>query len=214
MRVEHVVVTVGLALLAPSASAQLSTGSTFIITGEQDTVAVERFTRTSTALIGDLRLVQQPQSLHVHYTVSFRPDGSPTRVEIIDDAPNFFTGTVVFDAKSMMAVQAEIGALNDRVRMSPANTQPAIGTSMALMEQLVRATHPAIGDSARIGVMNIRNGNTSAMTITRTSTDSVSIVCDGCMRMGVREEIRVALGKSGDIVGGTNPSLHWTITRR
>jgi len=52
---------------------------------------------------------------------------------------------------------------------------------MALTEQLMRATHPAVGDRAR---------------------------------MGVRQEIHAALSRSGDLIGGSNPMLDRTITRR
>ena len=196
------------------AAAQAGTTATFVITNGMDTVAVERFTRSATALTGDLRLVQLPASLHVHYASTLRPDGSSSRVDVIDDAPNFFTGVVVFDASSMLAARSELGALNDRIRMSPPGSYPVVGPSMALMEQVARAVHPAVGDSVTVGAHNIRNGNVSRLTVTRTAPDSVVLACDGCMRMGVRMEIRAALNKNGDIIGGTNPGMGWLITRR
>jgi len=215
------VASLGLLAFAPCVSAQLANAqlagvSTFVVTSGDDTVAVERVTRTSNSLTGDLRLAgPQPQrNLHAHYVATLRPDGGASRVDVIDDMPGFFTGVLVFDGSAMAAAQHELGALNDRIRMVPPNTYPTIGTSMALMEQLIRATHPTIGASVRIGVVNIRNGNRAAVGITRTSADSVVLACDGCMQPNRIETIHLAVSKDGEIVGGTNPELQWVIVRR
>jgi hypothetical protein len=203
-----------LTIVSSQSYAQLSPASTFTITNGQDTIAVERFTHSASSLTGDLRLGSARQANHARYTIALRPDGSASRVEINDDRPNFYTGLWVFDADAMRAARAEPANHGVTIRMAPPSSYPTIGTSLALMEQLMRATHPAIGDSVRIQVINIRNGFDAPLMLKRTAADSALIVCDGCMQMGVREEIHVALSSSGDILGGSNPSLNWTITRR
>jgi hypothetical protein len=213
---KHILAAASLAVfaIAPRTGAQLATTSTYVVTRGADTVAIERVTRTGSSLVGDLRLPQGERSMHAHYTVALRPDGGAARVDVIDDVPNFFTGILVFDGAGMSAAQREVGALNDRVAMAPPGTYPTVGTSIALMEQVVRATHPAVGATVRAGVVNIRNGNRAAMEISRVSADSVFISCDGCMRAGAVETLHLAIDKEGGITGGTNPDFNWSITRR
>jgi hypothetical protein len=213
---KYIFVAAGLAVLAgaPHAGAQLASTSTFIVTAGADTVAVERATRTGASIVGDLRLLQGQRPQHAHYAVTLRPDGAASRVEVIDDVPNFFTGILVFDVAAMSATEHEVGALNDRIAMTPPGTLPTVGTSMVLMEQIVRATHPAVGATVRSAVVNIRNNNRAGISVSRISSDSVVIACDGCMRFGVVETLHFAVNKDGDITGGTSPELNWSIARR
>lgn len=212
---KHILAAASVVVLsvAPRASAQLATTSTFVVTSGLDTVAVERVTRTSMSLVGDLRLPTPRGIQHSHYAVELRPDGTAARVELTD-APNFFTGILVFDPQAMSAAQHEVGPLNDRVTMAPPGTLPTIGTSMALMEQVIRTTYPPVGATVRRGVINIRNGNRAAISVSRVSADSVVVLCDGCMRVGSPETLHFAISRDGDIIGGTNPDFNWTITRR
>jgi hypothetical protein len=195
------------------ANAQTTAPSTFVITNGSDTVAVEKFTARPTSLVGDLRVMQGSQPIHVSYELTLRPDGSASRVKTIDDSPNMFSGFIMFDMDAMSAARADPATKGAALRMGPPNGYPTIGTSIALMEQLVRATHPAVGDSAAIRFINIRNGGDGMLTVRRVNADSVVIVCVGCMQRNAREELRFAVGKNGDVTGGYNPALNWVITR-
>lgn len=199
--------------IAPRAGAQLANTSTFVATRGPDTIAVERVVRTGTSLTGDLRLPTAQHSPHAHYAVALRPDGSAARIDIIDDSPNCFTGILVFDGAARSAAEREIGPLNDRVAMAPPGMYPTIGTSMALMEQVLRATHPAVGATVHAGVVNIRNIYRAAVVVSRISADSVFISCDGCMNPGKVETLHFGLDKNGDISGGIGPDNNWVITR-
>jgi hypothetical protein len=199
--------------LAAHASAQTATPSTFVITNGSDTVAVEHFTARAGSLTGDLRLMQGQQPIHVNYELTLRPDGSASRVKTVDDSPNMFSGYIAFDNDAMLAMRADPAAKGAALHMGPPNGYPTIGTSIAMMEQLVRATHSAIGDSAAIRFINIRNGGDGMLTVRRINADSVVIVCVGCMNRNVREELRFAVAKNGDVTGGYNPALGWSISR-
>ncbi len=202
-----------LAVTAARAHAQAATPSTFVVTNGLDTVAVERFTARTNSLTGDLRVTQGQQAIHVNYDLTLRPDGSASRVKTVDDSPMMFSGIIVFDNDAMSAARADPAAKGAALRMGPTNGYPTIGTSIAMMEQLVRATHPAAGDSTTIRFINIRNGGDGMLTVRRISSDPVVIVCMGCMRANAREELRFAVAKNGDVTGGTNPALNWIITR-
>ena len=201
------------AATAARANAQAATPSTFVVTNGLDTVAVERFTARANSLTGDLRVMQGQQPVHVNYELTLRTDGSASRVKTVDDSPAMFSGIIVFDNDAMSAARADPATKGAALRMGPSNGYPTIGTSIAMMEQLVRATHPVVGDSATIRFINIRNGGDGMLTVRRISSDSVVIVCTGCMRANAREELRFAVAKNGDVIGGGNPALGWTISR-
>jgi len=184
-----------------------ATPTTFVITAGVDTVAVEQFTHDATSVVGDLRLPSQQQ--HVHYTAYLKADGSATRADVINDTRNFFTGTIAFDANSGAAARGNA----DRLFRAP-GAYPVIGISIALMEQLIRSMHPRMGDSARVHVVNIRNRMAAMATIRRVSSDSVLVACEGCMRLGVVEELHFAVAPNGDIIGGVSAVPEWKITRR
>ncbi|MDB4877388.1 MAG: hypothetical protein JWM41_3834 [Gemmatimonadetes bacterium] len=200
------------AVLSQAAFVRQAATISFVTTDDKDTIAVEQITRTAATLTGDLGLVQQ--GTHTHYVVHLRTDGSPERVEVINDARGFFTGTIAFDAIARNSARAGGGGLSDKIIMAPPGAYPTIGTSVALMDQLVRRTHLALGDSAMLPVINIRNRNTGLATLKRIAADSVRVYCDGCMNRGAIEELRFAIAKDGGIAGGTSPSQHWVIARR
>ncbi len=199
--------------IAARVNAQSATPSTFVITNGPDTVAIEKFTARAGSLTGDLRLMQGQQPIHVNYELTLRPDGSASRVKTVDDSPNMFSGLILFDNDAMLAARADPAAKGAALHMGPPNGYPTIGTSIAMMEQLVRATHPAVGDSATIRFINIRNGGDGMLMIRRLNADSVVIVCMGCMQRNVREELHFAVAKNGDVIGGYNPALGWSISR-
>jgi hypothetical protein len=63
-------------------------------------------------------------------------------------------------------------------------------------------------------VVNIRNGLPGKITIKRLLPDSVVVDCDGCMRQGVTEELRVGLARDGGIDGAVRVEQHWTVAHR
>src|SRR6476620_6812476 len=95
------------------AGAQSAT-QTFVIRKDSDTVAVEHLTRTASTLTGDLQLFVE--KTNVHYVLHLRADGTTETADVIDEAPNFFTGTIAFGAPSSSVRQS--GAAGRLVRVS------------------------------------------------------------------------------------------------
>src|SRR5689334_7610690 len=83
-----------LAILLGGASGSQSETRTFVIRTDADTVAAERVTVTANTLIGDLHLFEE--GTDVHYTLHLRSDGSTGLAQVVDEKPNFFTGTILF----------------------------------------------------------------------------------------------------------------------
>lgn len=187
-----------------------SATQTFVIrTADADTVAVEQITRTANTLTGDLKLLEEGAT--VHYVLHLRPDGSTEYTDVFNDAPNFYTGTIVFGSDSANVEQSGAGVRLVRV---PASLSPMIGTSMGLLDNLIRLHTPRVGESADIKVINIRNRFPGRMTIKRITTDSVLVDCNGCMRPRVTEELRVGLSHDGGIDGAVRVEQHWLVSRR
>jgi hypothetical protein len=210
---QKIACAISLVILAAAATSPSAAQSTFTVMNGFDTVAVERFTANASSLTGDLGLMQGPRWIHVNYQLTLRPDGSTSRAKTVDDSPSMFSGVIAFNNDAMLAARADPANKGAALRMGPPNSFPTIGTSIAMMEQLVRATQPAPGGPATVHFINIRNGGDGELTIRRISPDSVVIVCVGCMRANAREELRLAVRANGDVTGGSNPGLNWTITR-
>jgi hypothetical protein len=206
--------TTSLFAIVPLALVFQQTTTTFAITDADggDTVAVEQLSRTPSTVTGDVSLPQQ--QAHVHYVLHLGSDGIARSVEVINDARNFFTGTIAFDSGSREPSTAGRPGTPRKIVQGRLGARPVIGISVALFDQIVRVSRPALGDSVMLPVINIRNRNEGSATIKRISADSVRIYCDGCMNRGAIEELRVAVGKDGAILGGTSPSQHWVISRR
>ncbi|MFL5614942.1 MAG: hypothetical protein ACJ796_14860 [Gemmatimonadaceae bacterium] len=195
-------------LLMGLAESQSET-QTFVIRTYTDTLAVEHLTRTANTLTGDLHLFVEQRD--VHYVLHLRPDGSTESADVVDEAPNFFTGTILFGSPSGSLGQAGVAG---RVVRVPANLLPVIGTSMGLMDYVLRLHTPAVGETVQVKALNIRNGNPVTVTVKRFSADSALIDCDGCMRQRVTEELRVGLSSTGAIEGAVRVEQHWTVAHQ
>ena len=192
----------------PSASAQQHS-ATFVVTSGLDTVAAETFTTTPASLTGNLRLPQQ--NTVARYAILLYPDGSIAEADVQDDAPNYFSGTIAFDEKAAVHIRSETP--RRRFIMAPPGTYPVIGTSVALMEELVRATHAATRDSTSVPVFNLRNRILGKATLRRIARDSLEIDCESCQRVGSHQRVQVSLSPTGDVTGGVEVGLGWVISR-
>ena len=118
---------------------------TFVIRTDPDTVAVEHLSRTANTLTGDLHLFEE--RTNVHYVLHLRTDGSTETAEVANEAPNFFTGMIVFGTPSVNIGRPGVAGRLVRV---PADLLPVIGTSMGLIDYLIRLHSPAIGETVEI----------------------------------------------------------------
>jgi hypothetical protein len=197
------------AILLSSISGAQSETRTFVIHTDADTVAFEQTTRTANALTGDLTL--REEGTHVHYVLHLRPDGSTESAEVANESPGFFTGRIIFGAPS--AVLEQSGA-PERVASVPPDYSPVIGTSMGLIDYLLRLHARDTGDVGVMKIINIRNRIPGRLTIKHLGRDSVLVDCEACMRPRVTEELRVRLAPDGGIDGAVRVEQHWAITRR
>lgn len=198
-----------LALLAhASVAAAQSRSASFVVTAGIDTVAVESYSVTPSALTGTLRLPQQ--GARARYVIQLRPDGTIAEANVTDDSRNFFSGTITFDEKAAVDARA---VPRRRFIMAPAATYPLVGTSLALMEQLARVTHATTRDSTTAHVFNIRNRMLGTATFQRVGRDSLVITCVGCQRADSRQVIHVGVSPQGDFTGGKELVQEWVITR-
>jgi hypothetical protein len=81
-----------LLLVGPSTLTGQTDNAGFITRLGSDTIAVERFTRTSNKLEGDL-LVRSPRTRVAHYVATLGPDGTVTRFELSSRFPGNPTAT-------------------------------------------------------------------------------------------------------------------------
>lgn len=198
-----------LGVLLGGVSGRQAETRTFVIRVDADTVAAERVTRTADSVVGDLHLFQE--QTNVHYTLHLRPDGSVGSAEVFNEAPNFFTGTILFGSTSANLGQAGVAG---RVARVPTDYLPIIGTSMGLIDYLLRLHARDTGDAIVIKVINIRNQIPGRLTIKHLAHDSVLVDCEACMRPRVTEELRVGLAPDGGIDGAIRTEQHWIIGRR
>lgn len=209
------ILAVNVATVAATRGAERAGSTTFVIRDDDsnDTVAVEQVTRAPDALTADLRVGQGSQpDAHAHYVVHYATDGQPQRVEIIQDTRGFYTGTISFAERPGVA-PSRVSGLGDRVTIAPPKSIPIIGISVALMEQAIRALHPAGTDTASTPSLNIRNRVHGMVKAVRLGRDSVAFICDGCQRPESHQEFHFALSRDGEILGGTSVNQHWTVTR-
>lgn len=182
---------------------------TYVIRTATDTVAVERVARAGNTVTGDLQLFAE--RTNVHYVIHLRADGSAESADVVNEAPNFFTGTIAFGGSAATAVQ-QGGGVAGQMTTAPADMLPLIGTSMGLIDYLIRLHPPKLGDAVQLSVLNIRNRVRGSLTLKRFARDSVLVDCDGCMRMHQTEELRVGLTRDGAMAGATRVEQHWTVT--
>jgi hypothetical protein len=197
------------AILLSGVSGVQSETRTFVIRTDADTVAFEQITRTASTLTGDLTL--RAEGTHIHYVLHLRPDGSTESAEVANESPGFFTGRIMFGAPS---TTLEPSGAPERVVSVPPDYSPVIGTSMGLIDYLLRLHARDTGDALVIKILNIRNRIPGRLTIKHLGRDSVLVDCEACMRARVTEELRVGLARDGGIEGAVRVEQHWAITRR
>jgi hypothetical protein len=111
---------------------------------------------------GDLHLFEK--RTNVHYVLHLRPDGSTETAEVANEAPNFFSGPSAFGG-----LPANVGrpGVTGRLVRVPVDLLPVIGTSMGLIDYVIRLHNPTLGETVAIRVVNIRNGIPGRVTIKR-----------------------------------------------
>jgi len=195
-----------LGLAATTAAAQ--TSGEFVVRKGADTVVVERYTREAGG--GTLRgEIWQATGLHTEYVLTLRPDESVEHVEMSRQGRQGGHVLVSLDlADTLATLRMSNGTQADTMPLVTAHrAQPFLAVSFALSEQLARGAHLALGKSVTWTAVRLGAADTTTLTVTRFHADSVAFVMSDVA-------IKVALSKTGDVVGGAHSLQPWVVDRR
>ncbi|MEO8450262.1 MAG: alpha/beta fold hydrolase [Gemmatimonadota bacterium] len=185
------------ALLPVSARAQQGT---FILRSGNDTISVERFTRTPTSLQTELLL--RTASVRMGLTMDIGADGMVPKLESrvwgASDpatAPPKQLATITFRGDSVIveisgSPQPAIQRLG-----TTAGALPYVNPSFAMVEVLIQRARRLGGASAVIPLFLVAGGQTTPATVKTISADSVSVAIGG-------GDLRLAVDLDGRVLGG------------
>jgi len=197
-----------LALPGAVAAQQTPGKESFVIRRGNDTVAVERFTRTPARLEGELALQGTPMQ---RFTAELAPNALVPRFEYSVQATGasapLVSATVVFRGDSALATVSAPGAPPEQRFAPGAGALPYVNLSGALLEQMVRRATVLGGDSVTVPFFAVANGQSFRATVRRYGTDSATIT----LPPGV--ELRLRTDVSGRMLGGCVPAQGITIER-
>lgn len=193
---------------APLAGQTPERGS-FVNRRGEDTLTVERFTRTADRLESELEA--RTPATRIRYTAALAPDGRIPRIEFAvfgggSTAP-VARGTVEFRGDSASA-EVEAPGVPRAQRFAPGEgAMPYVNLSVALLEQLVRRARAVGGNTVTIPMLDLMSGQTFAVNMSPLGADSTLI------RIPPGVEVRLATDAAGRVLGGKVPSQGITIER-
>ncbi|MGH7704079.1 MAG: DUF2911 domain-containing protein, partial [Gemmatimonadales bacterium] len=173
-----------LGLLPSAVCAQAPANSeraAFVVRLGADTLAVERYTRTSGALEGDL-VSRVPKTRLVHYSATLAPNGNVSRFEVTVrpasepvGGPGSQNGKVSFSRDSAAEeVWQGDSTRSLKVAVRP-DAIPMLSFSFALYEQAVRQARRTLRDSLPVSLVFLGAEQVYETTVIRRGADSVHI---------------------------------------
>ena len=180
--------------------------SQFVITKGKDTVGVELFSRDSSTLSSEIRLAT---GLSWQLSVNLKPDGSMTHVEATRlTRQGVSTGVSLHFGDTLVTatITAPGGTERDELPVH-GKVAPFLAISLALAEQIVQASHLADGKSMTWTVVRLGAGDTATLTASRFHPDSIKLSASDV-------ELRLALSKQGEIIGGRHVGQDWIFERK
>jgi hypothetical protein len=192
--------------LGAAASRQHAVAPTeFVIRRGKDTVAIERFTRDGATLSGE---ISQATGIKTEYLMTLRSDHSVEHLEMSRQGRQGPPAIVSVDFGDTVRVAVSSGGESGTESFAPPNRAlPFFAVSFAISEQIVRATHLPVGQSAKYVFVRLGVGDTASATVTRFHRDSVSLSMPDV-------EITLALSPAGDVVGARHSKQGWTLERK
>jgi len=205
----------GAVVVPPALLAQtVADSGTFVIRHAGDTVATERFARTSTHLEGTLAL-HNSRSTSQRYSAVVAPDATLPLIEVTvrEDADSgrvkdrlVQRARVIFKEDSA-AVDAVTGqGLETRIFGTEKGAVPYLNLSFALLEQAVRRSRAGTGSSA-VSFFNLGGGQTVSGIVTSISADSLALAIGGV-------EYRLRVDGEGRVLGGGIPAQGVEVERQ
>jgi hypothetical protein len=172
---------IGLVALPAAAAAQgTSETAAFIVRLGTDTLAVERFTRSASTLVGDL-VLRSPRTRTVHYQAELTPTGGVSRVDLtttIANAPNVRPqrATITFGADTaIVEMHGRDSTRTMRVRAGRGALPLVQTVGFVAYELGVRQAIAAHRDTMSIALVVPGNPSPYATTFIRRGADSVLI---------------------------------------
>lgn len=182
-------------------------GGSFVVRLGTDTLAVEQYTRTATQLRGE-QVIRSPRTMHRIYTVTYRPDGSVERFELLTH--NISGGPGPAETRST----AEFGAAAVTMRTPrgdstvtvtaavPGPAAPWMINVYGLMEDVLRRSRAAGGGDFTMPIVSLGATEADTATVLRHGVDSVVAGFGGIGPFRIRTDAQgTLLGLTG--VGGT-----------
>lgn len=206
MRVPHAAMLLLLIVASERAIAQDPAQQEFIIRKGKDTVAVERFTRDAATLQGQL---SQSNGVKMEYVANLRPDHSVEHIELSRQGlqGNAMTLSVDFGDTLVSATFESQGKKQQMSIPTQARTTPFLVNSFALLEQIALASHPAEGQKVKWIAARLGAGDTASISVTRGVADTIVVSAP-------QGDVKLAMSKAGDVVGGWFAPAQWVIERK
>lgn len=186
------------------------THGTYTIVRANDTIAIERFTRTNASLEADF--AASGTSLF-HYTAMLTPAASVSSMQVTTNVPGSPTrsASVTFRSDTAILVDRAAAGAGDSAstvrRAVPPGTLPYLNPSPSLMEQIVRRARAVGGTTVSVPLLIAGSGGqTTPATVTFTPPDSARVTVAGVAVM-------LRVDSTGAVTGGAVPSQGLTISR-
>lgn len=174
---KRMVFAIGLTLITPATMLAQGQHAGFVVTLGNDTIAVERYTRTATSIEGDL-LNRTPRTRAVHYVATL--DGSRVRkLEVAIRQPPAttpgLTGTVDF-GKDSATVNVRLGdSLRTFAMAVGPESGPTLNNSFALIEQSIMRRLATNRDSVPFDLVPVGPTTPTRSFVVRRGRDSVVV---------------------------------------
>ena len=182
----------------------------FVVKVGNDTIAFERFTRTSEQLRGELfdRGSQTRRNYRLTLRNSIEPmmfSTSVARLTSAEDAPPVAQASVEFRGDSAFT-QVVLPAPGSRSLSTRAGAIPFVNLSLALTELLMTNARRAGTDSVIANVFLLAGGQTVPVTMRRVGPDTITLGIAG-------SEMRLRVDPTGRILGAVVPSQNLSVVR-
>jgi alpha-beta hydrolase superfamily lysophospholipase len=196
---------VGSGLLPSRAAAQ---AADFALLRGADTITTEHVTREAGRLRGELRITG---GARVTYDATVDASELVPRMEFAyyaaGAAKPAVSGTLEFGEDSAKA-QVSGGQVPREQRFQPgAGALPYVNLASGLLEQLVRRARAVGGDTVRVPMLAIENGQAFAATVAFPAPDSAVVTLPPAVQLHLRVDAR------GRLLGGTVPAQGLVLVR-
>jgi hypothetical protein len=184
----------------------------FIIRRANDTVAIERFSRTPVRLVGTLSIHNSKHSAQ-DYSAVIAPDATLPLIEVTvreglttsETRPRVVQRARVIFKEDSVAVDEVGGAgLTTRVFETERGAVPYLNLSFALLEQ---ATRLAARGRTEIAFFNLGGGQTRSASLSRLGPDSLNLAIGEIA-------FHLHVDKDGRVLGGSIPEQNVVVERR